>query len=73
MNFLVFLWNIFARIVRFFGYIFMEIVVFYLVCCIFPPFIYLTPIFIIWLIVDIIFTIAVGGTSNLIKWILSKA
>jgi len=75
MNFLIFLWNIFARLVSFFAFIALEIVVFtFLVGAVagagMPGLAgILTVVFTIWIIVDIILRIFIGGGKNLIKYI----
>jgi hypothetical protein len=75
MNFLIFLWNTFARLVSFFAFIVLEIVVFSIfvgaVAGAGMPGLagILTVVFTIWIIVDIILRIFIGGSKNLIRYI----
>ena len=69
MNFLLFLWNIFSTIV---GNIFIyiaEIAVFIVLCRNIDWFVYLTPIFIIWLLFTIIGKIIFGSVRKLINYL----
>lgn len=75
MNFLIFLWNIFARLVSFVIFIALEIFVFSIIVKALKeagmPFLasILTIVFVIWIIIDIIIRIFIGGGKNLIKYI----
>ena len=76
MNFLIFLWNIFARIVGFIVFISFEIFIFSIIIKVLNesglPAIanILTFVFVIWIIIDIILKIFVGGAKSLIRTIL---
>jgi hypothetical protein len=76
MNFLIFLWNSFARLFWFLSFIVFEVIVFrWLICEIdkagLPGLsLILSIIFVIWIVAEIILRIVVGGGTNLIKWIL---
>lgn len=78
MNFLFFLWNSFARIINFFFFIFAEILVFSLLVSAITaagmPILagFLTFIFIIWIIIDIILKVFVGGGKTLIGYIFNR-
>lgn len=69
MNFLLFLWNIFSTIV---GNIFIyiaEIAIFIVLCRSIDWFVYLTPLFIIWLLFTIIGKIIFGSVRKLINYL----
>jgi hypothetical protein len=76
MNFLIFLWNSFARLFWFLSFIVFEVIVFrWLIGEIdkagLPGLsLILSIIFVIWIVAEIILRIVVGGGTNLIKWIL---
>lgn len=75
MNFLRFLWNTFARLVWFVSFIVLEILVFGLIIegvnKAGMPWLssFLTIVFVIWIIVEILLRIFVGGTKTLIRYI----
>lgn len=76
MSFFIFLWNIFARLVGFFSFIALEIIVFSLVVgavgAVMPGLAsLLTVVFTIWIIIDIVLRIFVGGGKSLIKYIFN--
>jgi len=74
MNFLIFLWNMFARMVWFISFIVFEIIVFsFIVGAVssVSPWLggVLTFIFTLWILVEIAIRIFVGGGKSLIRWI----
>lgn len=76
MSFLIFLWNIFARLIGFLSFIALEIIVFSLVVgavgTVMPGLAaLLTVAFTIWIIIDIVLRIFVGGGKSLIKYIFN--
>ena len=77
MNFVTFLWNIFARIVGIFGSILIEICIFGLIYIAIKPSVgalwldLFTYIFIIWIIVDTILKIFIGGSASILRYLWS--
>ena len=74
MGFLIFLWNMFARLVWFLSFIIFEIIVFSIIVGVVSessPALasILTVVFIIWIIAEITIRIFVGGGKSLIRWI----
>ena len=74
MGFLIFLWNMFARLVWFLSFIIFEIIVFSIIVGVVSessPALasILTVVFIIWIIAEIAIRIFVGGGKSLIRWI----
>lgn len=75
MNFLIFLWNNFVRFIWFISFIIFEILVFGLIIKgVNEAGLYwlsgiLTIVFIIWIILEILLKIFVGGTKSLIRYI----
>jgi hypothetical protein len=75
MNFIIFLWNTFARLFWFLWFIIFEIIVFNFIVGIVSdagmPWLaaILKLVFTIWIIAEIVLKIVVGGGKTLIKWI----
>lgn len=75
MGFLIFLWNTFARIASLFIFILLEIVIFTIfvgaVSSAGMPGLasILTIVFTVWIIIDVIFRIFIGGGKSLIRYI----
>lgn len=75
MGFLIFLWNMFARLVWFLSFIIFEIIVFsFIVGAVADAGMtgfaaLLTFIFVIWIIAEILIRIFVGGGKSVIKYI----
>lgn len=77
MGFLVFIWNILMRVVGIFGMILMEAMVFgliYMAVADRHPFIanILAFVFVIFIIVEVILRIFVGGGVGLFKFLISR-
>lgn len=75
MNFLIFLWNSFVKAIYFISFVILEIVVFQLIVTAVSdsgmPVLasLLTIVFIIWLIIELIIGVFVGGAKNLARYI----
>lgn len=75
MHFLIFLWNTFARFIGFLTFIIIEIVVFnYIITVLRDTGLnslanILTVVFIIWIILEILIKIFIGGGKTLLQWI----
>lgn len=75
MNFLIFLWNLFAKFIWFASFIVFEIIVFSIIVKAFTsagmPIMasFLTLIFIVWIVVEIFIRIFIGGSKSLIRWL----
>ena len=77
MGFLIFLWNMFVRLVTFFGFILIETAVFtviYQALSTDHPILafFLGVIFFIWILVEIILRIFVGTGVSVIKYIFGR-
>lgn len=77
MGFLVFLWNLFVKMVTFIGFLAIEIGIFaflYKTVSASAPVLagVLLVVFIIWIIVEIIIRIFVGTSINIIKYIFGR-
>lgn len=77
MGFLTFIWNLFVRLVTFFGFLAIEITVFAFLYKIVsgaaPVFAgILLVIFVIWIIVEIIIKLFVGTSINIIKYVFGR-
>lgn len=76
MNFIIFLWNIFAKLVGFLSFIALEIIIFSLIVgavgSVMPSLgVILTLIFTIWIIIDVVLKIFVGGAKSIIRYIFN--
>lgn len=75
MGFLIFLWNMFARLVWFLSFIIFEVIVFGFIVGLvadagMPVFAaLLTLVFTIWIIAEILIRIFVGGGKSLIRYL----
>lgn len=75
MNFLIFLWNNFARLVWFLSFLAFEIIVFSFIVGIISSAgmpilaLLLTVVFTIWIIAEVIVKIFIGGGKSVLKWI----
>lgn len=75
MNFLIFIWNTFAKLAGNLMFIVYESFIFYIIITIlngaglqFLSYI-LTPVFFIWIIIDVFLRLFVGGTKSLFRYI----
>jgi hypothetical protein len=76
MGFIIFIWNLFARIFSFFFFIMIEIFIFSLILKYMAESGmgglagFLTIVFTIWIIADIIIKIFVGGSKSIIRYLI---
>lgn len=77
MGFLIFIWNLFVRLISLAGMILMETMVFglvYLAIVDSHPVIagFLGFLFIIWIIAEVVLRVVVGGGMNVLKYIIGR-
>ncbi len=77
MGFVTFIWNTFVRLAGFFGFILIEMCIFGYIYLASIPSIgegwanALAVVFIIWLLVDTILKIFIGGSASIVKYLWS--
>lgn len=77
MGFLTFLWNVFARVIGFFGTILIEICIFGLLYIGAKPTIgefwadLLGLVFILWLLIDSFLKLFIGGSASILSYLWS--
>lgn len=77
MGFLIFLWNCFAKMVRFAGFLFFEIAIFSIIYQALLPdnkflAVILGLVFTAWIIAEIVLRIVVGGSISVIKYLFGR-